>query len=242
MSDHEEVKEEHQEEEQQKHEEEHKEEPKEEEKEEQKEEQKENEEKHEEGEVDPEEEERRRKEEEEERKRQEEEERQRKLEEAKKLHIITQVFEQIPRDETEVVTDLKYFGNECKRLKNTQNSIRKLLKNKKSAEWWTKCDADGNTLMHIAMKNCWLTVFDELMKAHPGAIYTKNKEGKTPLTLFLEHPQDETHKIMFNLIIIYFHQLPQDMQEEIKDYANLEENVYYKSVLNQGASDVTQEN
>ena len=240
MIDHEETKEQEQEQEEQHeeahHEEEHHEEPQNEEHKE------ENEEKHEEGE-EGDEEEKRRNEEEEERKRQEEEERQRKLEEAKKLHIITEVFEPIPRDEGEVVTDLKYFGmNQCKRLKNTQNSIRKLLKNKKSAEWWTKCDADGNTLMHIAMKNCWLNVVNELMKVHPGAIYTKNKEGKTPLTLFLEQPQNDNHKILFNLLIIYYHQLPQDMQEEIKDYANLEENVYYKSVLNQNAADVTQEN
>ena len=183
----------------------------------------------------------RRKEEEEEKKRQAEEEERRALEEAKKLHIITQEFVEFPHDEGEVVTDLKYFANECKKLKNTQRSIRKVLKQKKSAEWWYKCDADGNTLMHIAMKNCWLVVFDELMKSHPGAIYAKNKEGKTPLTLFLEQPQTEDHMIMFNLVNIFYHQLSPEMREEIKEYANREENVYYKSVLNQDASEMTRE-
>ena len=152
--------------------------------------------------------------------------------EDKKVHIISEEIEPFPQEEIKTEMDVNYFAKECKKLKNTEGSIKKLLKNKKSAEWWTKCDSEGNTLMHIALKNSWYITFNELMGQKPSAIYTLNKEGKSPVSLFLEQKQTEDHMICFNVLKIFYPKLSAQMKAEIDDFVSSEENAYYKSIFN----------
>ena len=165
-----------------------------------------------------------------------------KIEETNEIQITKFEFEQSPQEEIELVADPTYFSRECKKLKNTEGSIKKLLKNKKSANWWTKCDADGNTLMHIVLKNSWFTVFSELMKIHPSSVYVQNKEGKTPIGVFLEQEQNDSHKICFNIIMQFFNNLAPELRNEIIDFANEEDNVYYKSVMGPNAFELKRDN